>query len=81
MAESTVVVPIEGMTCDHCVRAVTSALQGVEGVRDVQVSLEEKKATVVYEDTHCKPADLQAVIETEGYSSRLYGTDSPSYTS
>ena len=37
---------IDGMMCEHCVRHVTQALQSVEGVTDINVSLEENKATV-----------------------------------
>lgn len=77
MAIATVDISIEGMTCDHCVRAVTGALKEISGVRDVQVSLPEKKARVTYDDTACKTTDLQAAIQAQGYSSRLYGTDSP----
>ena len=40
------VLKIEGMMCQHCVAHVTKALQAVEGVSDVNVSLDEKQATV-----------------------------------
>ncbi len=75
MADSTVIISIDGMTCDHCVKSVTDALKDVEGVRDVKVSLEEKKAEVIYEDSKCKSMELQAVIDSKGYSARMYGTD------
>lgn len=37
---------IEGMSCQHCVKAVTKALQAVEGVSAVQVDLDSKSAVV-----------------------------------
>ena len=37
---------IEGMMCAHCQAHVQKALEGVEGVTQVEVSLEENKATV-----------------------------------
>lgn len=40
------VLDIEGMMCQHCVAHVTKALQGVAGVEAVEVSLENKNATV-----------------------------------
>ncbi len=43
---NTVVLKVRGMHCEHCVRYVTEALQGVEGVADVSVSLEGKSAVV-----------------------------------
>ena len=30
--------PIEGMTCDHCVRTVTGALESVPGVRSANAA-------------------------------------------
>ena len=43
---NTVVLKVRGMHCEHCVRYVTEALQGVDGVADVAVSLEGKSAVV-----------------------------------
>jgi copper chaperone len=38
------VIKIKGMSCEHCVRAVTKALEQVEGVADVRVDLEKGQA-------------------------------------
>lgn len=40
------VLDIEGMMCAHCQAHVKEALEGVEGVTGVEVSLEEKQASV-----------------------------------
>ena len=45
------IVKIEGMTCMHCVSFATEALQSVEGVKSVQVSLEDNQATVEVDST------------------------------
>ena len=63
----SLVLRIEGMTCDHCVRAVTKALMGVEGVADVQVVLAENIATVTYENDPPSQKALEAAVEEEGY--------------
>lgn len=52
---------IEGMTCNHCVQAVTKALQQVEGVSSAEVSLEKKEAVVEHTG-----ADLSAMITAVG---------------
>ena len=39
-------VKVEGMMCQHCVAHVEKALRAVPGVEAVEVSLENKKATV-----------------------------------
>ena len=55
---------ITGMSCAHCVRAVTSALESVPGVESVEVDLDLACARVEGQ------ADADALIEAvvaEGY--------------
>jgi copper chaperone len=60
---------IEGMSCDHCVRAVTKALTEVPGVtRVVEVSLERGEATV---DGEAAFEQLAAAVREEGYQVEL----------
>jgi copper chaperone len=59
---------IEGMSCDHCVRAVTRALEGVAGVERVrEVNLAHGEALI--EGTPDVPAAIRA-IAAEGYVAR-----------
>jgi copper chaperone CopZ len=58
---------VTGMTCDHCVRAVTTELVMVPGVRSVDVDLAEGAVTV----TSDGPLDLGEVreaIDEAGYA-------------
>lgn len=57
---------IEGMMCQNCVRHVMNALNGLSGVEDVSVSLEEKKAVVTASDNVTEEMLVNAVTE-EGY--------------
>ena len=65
--EKTVTISVEGMSCEHCVRAVKGALEAQKGVKEAEVSLEGKSARVVYEDGLVGPEDLKAAILEEGY--------------
>ena len=65
---ATTTLKIDGMTCGHCVQAVTRALQGTEGVRDAQVDLQAGRAQVEYEESRTNPGDLAAVVTDEGYT-------------
>ena len=59
-------VKIKGMSCNHCVMAVTKALNEIDGVRDVKVDLAKGEAT--YDEV--KPVDLDIVkaqIAKAGY--------------
>ena len=58
---------VEGMTCEHCVRAVTGAVSAVSGVSSVAVDLAAGRVRIVGDP------DLAAVkgaIEAEGYTVR-----------
>ncbi|MES1934783.1 CopZ family metallochaperone [Salinisphaera hydrothermalis] len=60
---------IEGMSCQHCVKAVDTALSDVPGVdRVVAVRLDEGEAEV--EGTADTKA-LIAAVEEEGYEARV----------
>ncbi len=59
-------IKIKGMSCQHCVMAVTKALAAVDGLKDVQVDL--KTATATYDET--KPVDalvVAAAVKKAGY--------------
>ena len=57
---------VSGMMCANCVRHVKNALEGVEGVSDVNVSLEEGKAVFTVTDAVSDDALTKAVTD-EGY--------------
>lgn len=67
MTEPTVL-RIEGMTCQHCVRHVTRALERVEGVEAVAVDLEAGRAEVrPRAGTRPAPEALVAAVRDAGY--------------
>jgi copper chaperone len=59
------IISIEGMSCEHCVKAVTNALKEVEGVEEVKVSLEEKNAVV--KGNNLDDEKLKGAVEEAGY--------------
>lgn len=60
------VLDIEGMMCQHCVAHVNKALNGVEGVEAVEVSLENKNAAVTLAADVSDDALVKAVVDA-GY--------------
>ena len=63
---STATYTVVGMTCGHCVSAVTGELTALEGVDSVQVDLGTGAVTVISE----APLDEQAVraaVDEAGY--------------
>ncbi|MBM4168101.1 MAG: hypothetical protein FJ215_02940 [Ignavibacteria bacterium] len=68
----TVSLSIEGMTCGSCASKVDKALKGVEGVKDVAVSVEDKSATIVLAQNTAVSADNLAKVVTEaGYKASV----------
>lgn len=65
----TIEFSVTGMTCDHCVNAVTNAAKDVPGVSDVKVSLDDELATVTGENVDT--AKVIAAIEEEGYEAAV----------
>jgi copper chaperone len=63
----TLVLKVTGMSCSHCVRAVTGALAGVDGVRVADVDLGAGRATVEFDETRATPAQLVGAVMDEGY--------------
>jgi copper chaperone len=60
-------VRVEGMTCQHCVRAVFTALTAVEGITRADVSI---GAVEVEHDGRVTVAKLRDAIAVAGYSVR-----------
>lgn len=57
---------IEGMMCQNCVKHVTHALEGIPGASHIQVSLEDKKATVEVPES-VTDETLKAAVTEAGY--------------
>lgn len=61
---------VEGMSCNHCVASVRKALEGLEGVREADVSLDDKKARVELDKDLADEA-LVKVVEDAGFSAKI----------
>ena len=62
----TKVISIEGMMCNHCTGTVQKALEAVEGVKTVTMSLEQKNATVELASDVADEVLTKAVVDA-GY--------------
>lgn len=56
---------VEGMSCNHCAKAVTQAVRQLDPQAQVQVDLTRKKVEV--ESTQTRQAIAQAIAD-EGYA-------------
>ena len=62
-----VIIPIGGMTCASCVKAVERAVKKLDGVESVQVNLATEKATISYEVGKVKMYEIKNAIEKSGF--------------
>lgn len=60
-------IPVYGMTCEHCVRRVEKALQEIQGVKSVEVSLNDSNAHIVYDPNQVEMSLLYDAVEEAGY--------------
>ncbi|CAA9520709.1 MAG: Copper chaperone [uncultured Thermoleophilia bacterium] len=59
---------VDGMTCEHCVRAVTTEVEAVPGVEHVAVDLPAGEVRVTGSDVSTD--DVRAAIDEAGYTVR-----------
>ena len=62
---NTIALKVEGMTCGHCVKAVTKAVKAKDPGADVQVDLAGHTVTAT---TALSRKALAAAVTGEGYS-------------
>ena len=60
-------IKIDGMTCMHCHQWVTDAIMAVNGVISVDVSLEEKSASIVFDEGIASLEDIKQAVIDAGY--------------
>lgn len=67
---TTVTVDVAGMTCQHCVNAVTEELTALDGVRDVAVDLVAGGTShvTVTSDAPLDDDALRAAVDEAGYA-------------
>ena len=60
---------VTGMTCGHCVAAVTKELTAVDGVTDVDIALvpEGESTVTVTSDTALDEATVRAAVDEAGF--------------
>lgn len=57
---------IQGMSCGHCAKTVTGLLRSVQGVEDVQVSLDGNSADVTFDPSRTSLKELTEAVNQSG---------------
>ncbi|MDR2772852.1 MAG: copper ion binding protein [Elusimicrobiota bacterium] len=61
---------VDGMSCQHCVDAITKAVKSLDGVKSVEVSLKAKKADVEFDPSKTSPSAIITAIEDQGFDAK-----------
>ncbi len=66
MADEKVTLKVDNMSCGHCSGMVQKTLEGIQGLSDISVDLEGKKAVFAISDQGLVQAAVDAVTDA-GY--------------
>ncbi|MCL7461203.1 cation transporter [Pseudomonas sp. NW5] len=58
---------VTGMSCSHCVRAITTALQALDAAAQVEVDLEAGEVRV---ESQLSSAEVVAALAEEGFAAQ-----------
>lgn len=70
--DTSLVLDIMGMSCDHCIARVRKALAGVAGVGDSDVRV--GSARVEFDSAAVSADDIAAAVTRAGYPATVAGT-------
>jgi len=58
---------VNGMSCEHCVKAVTNALAAIPGVKDINVSLKAGTASFSHDPAKAPLDAIKAAVIDKGF--------------
>ena len=70
-ATQTVTLSVTGMTCAACPITIKKALNKIEGVETIEVSLEKKEALITFDDAKIMVEALVDATTNAGYPSTV----------
>jgi copper chaperone len=61
------IIKVDGMSCEHCVKAITKAVSVLPGISGVTVDLEAGTVTVEHDPAQSPVSNIKFEIEEQGY--------------
>lgn len=59
---------IDGMVCSACQSSVKKTIKGLDGIKEVEVSLKNRNAIVIYYPNIIKPEAIQQAVNKGGFT-------------
>lgn len=60
-------IPVAGMTCEGCVRALTRVLEASPAIKQTTVTLEPPQARILFQAAPLPQAEINALIRQAGF--------------
>lgn len=70
-AEQTIKLSVPGMYCESCPYIIKNAISAIQGVKLVEATLEDRSATVIFEDTVASIKAITQATKDVGYVSSV----------
>lgn len=70
-AEQTVKLSVPGMNCASCPYMVKDAISMVDGIMSVDATMDDRSATVVFDDAVTTVGEIQEATSAIGYQSTI----------
>ena len=64
----SITLKVDGMSCEHCVKAVSEAVQGVAGTANVSVDLKNGTVSFSYDSSKTQLDAIKAAITEEDFT-------------
>ena len=77
--EKTAEISLPTVQCGMCARTIEKALNKVEGVTNIDVDIENKKATITYDDSKTSLDTIEKTITSAGYGANDKKADQDAY--
>lgn len=71
MPQTNKIIKIEGMSCEHCANSVKNALEELDGISKVEVSLNNKNAQIEYDDSKLNIETILNTIKELEYNASI----------
>ena len=72
-------IAVNSVKCSMCASTVTDAVMELDGVKNVEVDVDEQVATVTYLSKKVKKADIEKAIANAGYNANEVRRDDEAY--
>jgi copper chaperone CopZ len=78
--EKTAEISLPTIQCGSCVRTIEKALDKVEGIKNIDIDVENKKATITYDDSKTDLSKIEDGISGAGYDANNKKANQTAYS-